>query len=428
MRYISLALKLSFFMIFDGIMLTKSLKSNATNNSKKKGEKKSSNVPLPPTNSPILFPTNIPPSPTNQPIIQSSSPSIVNPLPINLLPTNSPVLPPIPSPTNQPIIEPVLPPIHPPVLPPIPPPVKPPVLPPITPPVLPPVLSPTPPPVPPIHPTSTPQTNPLPTNPPTTKPPVQINPPPTNTPIADNQLPSIQPPVKPPVLPTIPPLVPPPVLPPIPLPVPAPVQPVTNPTLPPTSPPTNTPRTSAPDISTGSISIDKESYLENRPVTVSFVHSKPTGSDWISIHSCGTNEEVDWENTGGDSTGELIWTTLLAGCYYASLISGVNNSKIAMSRNFNVMPDKSTSITSNKESYSVGEKILINFTSGFPTESDWVSIYTCGPIYFNVDWDWTAASSSGTIEFKDLIPGCYIASLLDENDVEIAYSSEFYVK
>jgi len=202
-------------------------------------------------------------------------------------------------------------------------------------------------------------------------------------------------------------------------------EPVSEITSAPTNPPTTAP-TSAPTSRTSSISTSKSSYKGVDPKDVSFTTSNPHSNDWVGIFTCGSNLLEDYDYTRGAISGSISFVALSAGCYYASLMSGDYDASLANSNNFDVIADLGIEVRTDKSNYGIGESYVAYFSISNPTENDWVGVYTCN-IYESVDWDYTYGESFGSITFEGLVPGCYILSLFDGNDVEIAYSSEFNV-
>lgn len=339
----------------------------------------------------------------------------VNPTP----PTNQPVTPPIDPPTVAPVMTPA--PVAPTLAPvdPTPAPVapKPPTIPPVTP------VVPKPAPItPPVDP-------PVVTPAPVAPKPAPIIPEPIVpvTPVAPEPVAPVTAPVNPPVETPITAPVDSPIAPDV---APEPVSEITSaPTNPPTTAPTSAPTkapTNSPTTRTSSISTSKSSYIGVDPKIVSFFTTNPHSNDWVGIFTCGSNLLEDYDYTRGAISGSITFVTLPAGCYYASLMSGDYDISLANSNNFDVIADLGIEVRTDKSNYGIGESYIVYFSNSSPTENDWIGVYTCEN-YESVDWDYTYGESSGSITFDGLVPGCYIVSLFDGNDVEIAFTSEFNV-
>jgi hypothetical protein len=176
---------------------------------------------------------------------------------------------------------------------------------------------------------------------------------------------------------------------------------------------------------TTSISTDQSSYTEGNPVVISYVNALPNSQDWVVIFDCN-EQQINYEDTGGGSSGSITWNTLAVGCYTASLISGVDDFLLVTSPQFNILPDTVTSISTDKTNYAVGEPVIVTWANKNPTALDWVGIYTCVN-FANVDYQDTNGALSGVFTFTDFVAGCYVAVLNDSNDIEIVYTPDFFV-
>lgn len=178
---------------------------------------------------------------------------------------------------------------------------------------------------------------------------------------------------------------------------------------------------------TATISLDKSSYIGAEPKLVTFANDNTNFFDWIGIYECETDVLEDWKWTWFKSSGTKTFISpILPGCYYASLFSGKGQYELAYTSNFTVVADPNTFVVTDKLSYLVGETVFVRFQTSFPTDYDWIAIFACVTFDY-IDWDYTGGEASGTLEFTDLSAGCYIASLYNGKDDEIAFSSEFNV-
>jgi len=173
------------------------------------------------------------------------------------------------------------------------------------------------------------------------------------------------------------------------------------------------------------VTTDKTDYLVGETVSVTFKMSYKGPDDSIAIYSCtNTNIVIDWQYTNNLYSGTISFS-LGAGCYIAYLVDE-NDYEVAASSSFNVVTDSNTWINTDKSSYTVDDYIVVTFKTSFPSSDDWIGIFPCGNSDEIINWEVTNGLSTGSISFE-LPIGCYVASLLDVYDDEVAVSSEFNV-
>jgi hypothetical protein len=220
----------------------------------------------------------------------------------------------------------------------------------------------------------------------------------------------------------------PPVNPPTNAPVVGPIPPTNAPTNAPIPSPTNAPQ----EVVT--VSTNKQSYTVREPVVISFSRQNPATQDYIGIFVCdnfSVTYDYDWTCGSASCTtpvasGTITWLTLPAGCYVASYLDQIDD-EIAFTPQFNINTDPNTFIRTDKTSYTVGETVVVTYSTSFPNVLDWVGIWDCTTGLTNFDYDDTLGASTGTISFTDLGAGCYNAYFSDQNDQDIAASETFNI-
>jgi len=169
------------------------------------------------------------------------------------------------------------------------------------------------------------------------------------------------------------------------------------------------------------ITTDKTSYSLGDTVIVTYEYANPQVDDYVGIYTCDTSENVDWAYTDGASN-TVSFDSLEGGCYLASIVDA-NDLEIVSSPQFVI---EAASVTTDKTSYSVGETVIVSFDYPNPQEDDYVAIYACSTFTFVTD-AYTDGNSPSTVSFDSLEVGCYVASLYNVNDIELAYSLDFNV-
>jgi len=183
------------------------------------------------------------------------------------------------------------------------------------------------------------------------------------------------------------------------------------------------------DLSSGVFSPDES-------IVVRFSEMTAQNKDWIGIYP--TNSSNDWSNvllwkwTNDRSSDTLTFGHLPVGSYEVRAFYN-NSFTTEVSKKFSVK-DSATSqavVTSNKNTYGVGENVVVEFSNMSGSNQDWVAIYPKGSSndWSNVlQWSWIDGEVEGTHLFNSLPIGEYDVRVFFNNTYKMEAHHSFSVK
>lgn len=158
---------------------------------------------------------------------------------------------------------------------------------------------------------------------------------------------------------------------------------------------------------------DKPSYLKTDSVLVTFNGATGAATDWISISEQGTSNAsyVMYATTGGGVSGTKAFAGVPSGTFVARLHPAGSYSVLSESAPFTMAADAS-SVGSDHPSYGSGQSVVATFAGAPGDANDWVSVSTAGSAQTSyVAYQYTGATTSGTLTFANLPPGTYVLRL-----------------
>jgi hypothetical protein len=149
------------------------------------------------------------------------------------------------------------------------------------------------------------------------------------------------------------------------------------------------------------VSVDHALLMQGDPLTVSYNGPSAGGSVAIvpsesDIDSAEVTEDV------AERAGRFeIDTAALAPGGYDAVLVGAEGSEIARVEIWVRDPAASIRVSTDKETYEVGEPIIVRWTDGPANRWDWIGVYTADEADPEVDyyliWNYTALHASGTL-------------------------------
>jgi hypothetical protein len=184
------------------------------------------------------------------------------------------------------------------------------------------------------------------------------------------------------------------------------------------------------------VNTNKDSYTKNENILVNFSDMTAKNHDWIAIYA--ENDNNDWENvikwkwTNNLPEGDLSFDSLPIGTYEVRAFYN-NSYTVEASHKFAVALDANapTTVSTNKNTYSPTEQIVVNYTNTLGHEEDWVAIYPAGSTnaWINmIQWQWTNGEVDGSKTFEALPEGDYEMRLFFQNSFNVEASHPFSVK
>ncbi|UII32770.1 fibronectin type III domain-containing protein [Fulvivirga ulvae] len=132
--------------------------------------------------------------------------------------------------------------------------------------------------------------------------------------------------------------------------------------------------------STPVLTSDKPAYNEGENVDISYTSAPANPEDWIGIYKVGVEPSAgayaSWQRVSGVS-GSLTFSDLPKGYYYATYHLNNGYAEVGERIYFQV-GTQITTISTDKNSYGLGEPVTITFADTPGKEKDWLGIYHDG--------------------------------------------------
>ncbi len=180
------------------------------------------------------------------------------------------------------------------------------------------------------------------------------------------------------------------------------------------------------------LEINQTTYSSEESINVNFTNMSGNSEDWVAIYKKGSSNSwknvILWDWTDGDINGSIIFEKLPVGKYEVRAF--FKNSYILEAKHSFEVLGVEASITTNKNQYSVDEKISVSFEHMFGDSEDWIAIYPKGSSndWGNViDWEYTQGAKNGQIIFDELPLGQYEVRAFFKNSYTLEAKSLFTV-
>jgi len=180
------------------------------------------------------------------------------------------------------------------------------------------------------------------------------------------------------------------------------------------------------------IETDNVTYSTEESITVHANNMFGDSEDWIAIYPKDSSN--DWENviqwswTDGFINGSVTFERLPIGEYEVRVFFK-NSYNLEAKYAFNVL-GLDVSISTDKNQYTVDEKISVSFEHMFGNTEDWIAIYPKGTSndWENViDWEYTEGVKNGEITFDELPLGQYEVRAFFNNSYTLEAKSLFTI-
>ncbi|SFV71528.1 no hits [hydrothermal vent metagenome] len=183
-----------------------------------------------------------------------------------------------------------------------------------------------------------------------------------------------------------------------------------------------------------SIKTDNLTYTTEENITVHATNMLGDSEDWIAIYPKGSSNDwanvIAWNWTDGFINGSITFERVPVGEYEVRAFFK-NSYNLEAKYAFSVLGlDSNVSLQTDKNKYSVNEKISVNFEHMFGDSEDWIGIYPKGSSndWGNViDWEFTEGLKNGQITFDELPLGEYEVRAFFKNSYTLEANSSFSV-
>lgn len=187
-------------------------------------------------------------------------------------------------------------------------------------------------------------------------------------------------------------------------------------------------------VNAATITTAKETFVSGEKIEVTVTAMQGQNQDWVGIYPVNANN--DWENVVSWAwTGDTIDATFKLGAVPVGeyeVRAFYNNSFVTeATTSFTVIAQVgNTQVATNKNSYNVGETVVVNFSDMQGQNQDWIGIY---PVNANNDWgnvvawSWTGDTKEGSVELNGIPVGEYEVRVFFNNSFETEASSIFTV-
>lgn len=161
------------------------------------------------------------------------------------------------------------------------------------------------------------------------------------------------------------------------------------------------------------ISLNKQSYLPNETIRVSYANAPGNAKDWIGIYKKGDvpgmNSSSQWAYISGNSNGTVSFNIAESGEYFVALFE--NDGYTELTERIYFWVGSTPVLTSDKPAYEEGENVSISYNSAPANQEDWIGIYKVGvepSAGAYASWQ-RVNGTSGTLTFSGLPKGYYYA-------------------
>ena len=188
-------------------------------------------------------------------------------------------------------------------------------------------------------------------------------------------------------------------------------------------------------LNAATIDVNKNVFKTNEQIIVSFADMSAQNDDWIAIYKENSSNSwgnvIKWKWTNDIAAGNLTFDALPAGNY--EVRSFYNNSyQLEASKKFRVQVNvEATTVTTNKNTYTLGEGITATFANMSGNAQDWIAIYPAGSTtaWANmIQWKWVDGNIQGTRVFEPLPVGDYEVRVFFNNSAHLEGSHAFSVE
>jgi hypothetical protein len=184
-----------------------------------------------------------------------------------------------------------------------------------------------------------------------------------------------------------------------------------------------------------SVQIDKNEYITEEKIHITFEHMFGNLQDWIAIYPKGSSNDwenvVTWSFTNGDKSGQLNFDVPPVGQYEVRAFFK-NAYRLESNVSFTVKDlEEVVSVQTDKQVYDTSEEINVTFEHMFGDVGDWIAIYPKGSSndWKNVkDWTYTEGLINGELSFKKLPIGHYEVRAFFKNSYTLESSHEFEIQ
>jgi len=187
-------------------------------------------------------------------------------------------------------------------------------------------------------------------------------------------------------------------------------------------------------LSATTIETKKEIYLSNETVKVNLTDMLGDNHDWVGVYPTGSSNDwanvIRWKWVSGAVNTTLSLGTFPIGDY--DVRAFFKNTFISeASDTFSINPIEGEALVStSKNSYTINEKIIVDYSDMSQDDKDWIAIYPKGTTnaWKNVlAWQWTEGQRDGTSIFNQLPEGEYAVRVFFRNSFILESESLFEV-
>ncbi|CAA6818616.1 MAG: No hits [uncultured Sulfurovum sp.] len=181
------------------------------------------------------------------------------------------------------------------------------------------------------------------------------------------------------------------------------------------------------------ISTDKEIYMIDEDILVSFKNLKGQNNEWMAIYPTESSNDfaniISWKLTNATETGNVTFEALAKGTYDIRIFEGAD---FVIEKTIVVNDDAIASgVETTKEIYLTNEQIVALFENMSGGNDDWMGIY---PAESNNDWqnmlqwEWIRGDIFGMKTFEPLAVGAYEVRVFFNNSFNTEASYAFRVE
>jgi len=180
------------------------------------------------------------------------------------------------------------------------------------------------------------------------------------------------------------------------------------------------------------LSASAATYPQGQPVIINFSGFSGATTDWISIHQPGSEDTnyIDWQFTGGGTSGSVTFNNLPSGAFEARYHQDWNTThsfaSSATSPQFTI--GGTPTVTTDRLTYGFGEVVTLSYVNMPGNMLDYVAVSVAGsPATSTVQRFYTNGAMSGSQPFSNLPPGDYEARAYLNDTFTILDTSTFTV-
>lgn len=169
------------------------------------------------------------------------------------------------------------------------------------------------------------------------------------------------------------------------------------------------------------MSLDKTTFEEGEDISIHYSNAPGLNGDWIGIYRMGevpgTSDTSDsWDYLNGNTSGTLTLTKDLPKGYYFVSYLLLGEYFEPRERLYFSIGDMISSVSTDKDTFSEDEDIVIHYQDGPGTPKDWVGVFAEGedPTVDELDaflYTYGATDGDVTVEAGTLKPGNYFCAL-----------------